>query len=68
MQRTNEVLKFTCLHCYMEYISIGVSVEQVLTCICPKCGGYCELGVLEVFALLTWMEQYFRGEAFHGQE
>ena len=65
MQRANEVLKFTCLHCHMEYLSIGIEVEQVQACICPKCGGYCELEALSFFGLRAWLEQYLGRESLY---
>ena len=51
----NICLRFTCPHCFFEYVTAGVDIDRVQSCICPKCGAYCEITVMTNQEMVAWI-------------
>ena len=54
--KDNRNLKFFCPHCAMEYIMVGVDVEQVQNCFCHVCKGYCDIVAMSASDMAIWLK------------
>ena len=57
----NGQLKLTCPHCRHEHVVVGVYVDNLRDCLCPLCGGFCEIYAMDHRELRTWLHGHTGG-------
>jgi transcription elongation factor Elf1 len=56
--RNDRLLKFSCPHCWFEYLTIGVDADRLPDCLCPVCGGWCEITPMSYPEIWEWINHY----------
>jgi len=54
----NKMILLSCPHCLNEYIIVGLSIEELFSCTCPLCGGYCNISLMRKKQLASWIDTY----------
>jgi len=56
----NRLYLFSCPHCKAEYSVIGLTIDEIQTCVCPMCSGHCIISFMGENEIMTWLETYNR--------